>query len=265
MYRIMRLKKLFLLLFGVLFVGFVWSCNESPIEPIETYEYRIEGVFVSDTNLASTRIAVRLERLDTLLSRAEIAIDDTALVFDHPLFPVDSAYYYQALSSMAFTTGQHSLKVIDSAKFNDTLDVAVPDTFSILSVEPFDRKIEGNGSATLSWSGSAGAEAYVMAAVKVDSAYKGQGYSAYPQTGLTGGTIPPDAFLLPGGVDPDTGLYNLYVYALTGAPDSAISMNLLPVPLPEQLDDDIQGDNIVGRFGSIRITHVDTVRVTFQP
>ena len=79
------------------------------------------------------------------------------------------------------------------------------------------------------------------------------------------GTIPSDAFVLTDGINPDTGLYNLYVYAISGSPDSALTSTLLPAPMSQELSNNIAATSISGRFGVVVISRTDTVRVAIQP
>ena len=124
------------------------------------------------------------------------------------------SYCLKNADTVYLTSDSLSITVIDSTNSFDT-QVIVPDTFSILNLVPFNHIVGGlSDNVTLSWSGSAGTEGYILAAVKADSAYKGQGYSAAVATQTTGGTIPPDAFQLDGSIVPDTGLYNVYVYII---------------------------------------------------
>ena len=101
-----------------------------------------------------------------------------------------------------------------------------------------------------------------MATVKADSAYTGDGYSLVAVG--SNRTIPPEAFLRPGSSEPDTGLYYLYVYAVTGTPDSAAASALLPVPFPLDADDNIVTPNIAGTFGTVVVTMKDTIRVVTE-
>jgi hypothetical protein len=137
----------------------------------------------------------------------------------------------------------------------------VADTFSITGVVPANHQVTGNGSLSLVWTGSRQAEAFVMATVKADEAYTGEGYSLYSSGGNQ--TIPPEAFLKPGSSEPDTGLYNVYVYATTGSPDSVAASALLPVPMPSPVGDpdNIVTKTIAGTFGAVVVTMKDTVRV----
>jgi hypothetical protein len=141
----------------------------------------------------------------------------------------------------------------------------LPDTFSITSVAPFNRLIQGNGSATIEWGGKSGYTSFAVAVVKSDSAYIGKGWSSYSQTFVTASTIPPDAFLGSDGSTPVPGLYNLYVYGIVGSPDSAIASQLLPVDLPTQLNDNIDQHLFKGHFGVVSIALMDTIRVVQQP
>ena len=253
-----------MLLLGSVLLLLSWvGCNESPISPPTQNDYQLHGSLVIDRNTAETVTAATLARNDSALSWADIRIGAATLLFDAPDFPIDSVYSFQADSISAFPAGQYDLMITDPTMYADTLLATVPDTFSMSVQLPANRVILGNGNATLSWTGAAGTEAYLMAAVKADRAYTGDGYAVYSLTG-TGGTLPADAFLIPGTPNPDTGLFNLYVYAVSGAPDTGLVNRFLPVPLPDQRTDNISVSDLTGRFGAVVVSLTDTVRVVAQ-
>ena len=154
------------------------------------------------------------------------------------------------------------LRIADSLRFRDSLSVAVTDTFSITdNFDPPNHLLNGAGQVSLEWTGSINSDAQVMAAVKADRAYSGDGMSLWAINSGTAGTIPTEAFIEQISGNPDTGLYNVYVYSISGVPDSALSARFLPVPLPSQLTDNLEKRDIVGRFGTIMVAAFDTVRV----
>ena len=115
-------------------------------------------------------------------------------------------------------------------------------------------------TVTYTWSGSANAQNYVMAAVLADSVYRGYGYSEYLPNVGTSGTLPVEAFSVSPSPNMDTGLYYIYVYAVNGVPDSALTAKLLPVPLPLQFPNNISTPDLIGRIGAVQVTLLDTVR-----
>jgi len=270
--KIYRLTAI-LLLAIVFALPLMFGCNGNPVRPPEAPTYHLRGVVVTDPNIDTTRVIIGVTRDDTLLTNAIVDFDGYQLQFvDSVLLSAsvfnnwaDSIYYYADDSLYTFTGDVTDIKLTDPGRYVDTLPVAVADSFSILTVDPFNHQLQGLGNVTLNWSGSDQAETYVLAAVKSGLEYKGEGYSAYPQSNITGGTIPPEAFADPISNQPDTGLYKLYVYAISGSPDSSYSTYLLPVPLPDQLADNVTGNDITGNFGSVTIAYYDTVRVVIMP
>ncbi len=238
------------------------ACNDRGADPLDSTSYVVNGSLVADPNTDSVYVAIDFDKDGTNLATAEIWLDDDSLLFDVAGFNYDSVYSFTEDSVGDYLLESISLRIEDPQEFADTLTFAVPDTFSITGVVPVNHLIVGNGTATVGWYGSSRSSAYVIAVVKADDAYTGVGYSEYATTGTTAATFPPDAFVQAGTDIPDTGLYNLYVYALSGAPDSALAESFLPVPLPDQLVGNIAGESIEGTFGTIIITHGDTVRVT---
>lgn len=273
MYQKINRPTAILLLAIVFALPLMFGCNENPVKPPVAPSYRLRGVVVTDPNIDTTRVIIGVTRDDTLLTDAVVDFDgfqlqfvDSVLLSDSTFqYWAESVYYYADDSLYTFTGDTTDIKLDDSGRYVDTLPAAVADSFSILTVDPFNHLLQGLHNVTLNWSGADQAETYVMAAVKSGLEYKGEGYSAYPQSITTGGTIPPEAFADPISNQPDTGLYNLYIYAITGSPDSSLSTYLLPVPLPDQLADNLTGNDLVGNFGSVTITYYDTVRVVIMP
>jgi len=252
-----------LLLLGAVAVIGSLGCNEGPVNPPATDTYTIQGALVLDEGRSMATAAATIGRDSSPLQTADLTVGDAVLTFGDITFPIDSVYSYRADSLTDFPAGSHDLVLVDSSLLVDSLLVTAPDTFSMTIALPANRIILGTGNATLDWTGAAGTETYVLATVKADQTYSGLGYSTYSLTG-TGGTIPGDAFLIPGTPNPDTGLYNCYVYAVWGSPDSALCNPFLPVPLPAQQSDNIGEPDLTGHFGAIMVSLADTVRVVVQ-
>ncbi len=252
-----------LFLLGCL-VGIGPGCNDDMINSRFWENYRFEGVLVQDMNSDSVIIAAALRRQDTTVTDAEVRFDDAELIFNAAAFVLDSVYSYCDDSLTVFAAGEHWVAITNDRSFGDSVLNSVPDTFSISNVVPSNHQLQGAEVVSLEWDISANAERYVVAAVKAGSAYTGQGYSAPVASLINAGTIEQDAFISSQTGEPDTGLYNVYVYALNGSPDSALADQLLPVPLPSQLDDNIEHLRLSGDFGSVCVTRADTVRVTIR-
>ncbi len=225
----------------------------------ETFTYRIEGTLIKDLNTDFARTLATITRNDTALATAELRLDGDSLAHHQ-----DSIYYRYVLPAGEYAAGSHELVIRDSSWFLDTLLLSLPANFAIDSVLPTTRQKRSVDQVILNWSGSAGADRYVIAAVKRDSIYAGLGFTQYVTSLTTSETFPDSAFALPGG-DPDTGWFYVYVYSYTGTPDSALSATLLPSPMPSQLDDNISGRNIIGRFGAIVVAAFDSILVITEP
>lgn len=235
-------------------------------EPEDEYYHNMFGIFVKNQQADSTQVLAQFFRNDEWLTDAELTFSGQPMLFSFCTYCPDTLYVRLDTSAAEYDAGEHRLSLEDSTIFTDTVTVAVPDTFSLMEViDPATRLNNGGNQVSLDWSGVAGAEGYIMATVPRGHAYTGTGYSLYAASGATGGTIPRLAFWMSGGNEPDTGWYDIYVYAYTGAPDSALSHKVLPVPLPEQRPDNIDSQYFNGRIGSLCVSRRDSVHVVLLP
>ncbi len=248
-----------LLLLAILTLILVGCDGSSSVNrPVPTYSYRFDGVLVKDLNTDYARIAATLSRDDSLVTGAEIRFGGDSLAYC-----ADSTYYRVVLPAGEYPAGSYDIEIRDSSRFHDTLATGLAADFVIETVFPAQREKRTFDLVRLTWSGSADAEGYIIAAVKRDSLYTGGGYSQYVTSQTTYEEFPHDAFNLPND-DPDTGWYNLYVYSYIGSSDSALSAELLPVPMPSQLADNISVNDLTGRFGTIIVTRFDSMRVVVK-
>jgi hypothetical protein len=249
----------------------VSACDETIITPDDQDDYRVEGVVVSDPNLESTLISksfktvARFTQGNAVPDGGQIAFAGDQLTLFSSRYDIDSIYALANNMTYAYTNSNRTVELSDSNDFAHTVIVSVPDSFSIDNIVPANHLLQGLEQLSLEWTGSNRVESYVMAVVLEDSAYTGYGFSLYADEQATSGTIPPDAFSLTDGINPDLGLYVVYLYAITGVPDTLLANALLPVPLPGQLADNVSGPALTGRFGSVVVTAYDTVRVVQQP
>lgn len=240
--------------------GVVGNLDQGPLD-----DYRLDGVLVKDINTGSNRVAILILKGGSMLPSAEVVFGSDTLSFNVAGFPIGGVYSTTVSPVTAVDSGSFVVSMNDPGNFNDTVHTFVADTFAITAVTPFNRIIQGNGSATLEWTTPGGVDGFAVAAVLASKAYTGVGWSAFSGLSAGSGTILPDAFLSADGLNPDTGLYNLYVYAYSGNPDSVLSAKLLPVPFPQQLGDLVVRAGFNSRFGTIVVTLVDTIRVMIQP
>lgn len=242
-------------------VAVIAGCDSSGTGQVSSLsDYSLRGVAVIDPNVDSTRISAVGSRNDTLLSSVVIVLGGDTLVYDDTLYAVDSSWRFADDTARHYLPGTYVIGFDDNS-FERSFPQAIPDTFSITNVIPANHHIPGSEGAQIEWTGKAGYGAYVVAAIKADSAFIGKGWTVYPQNLVPSATLPPDAFFGSDGLTPDTGLYNIYVYGIVGSPDSALASALLPVDLPSQLPNNISQQRLGGRFGVVVVSLLDTIRV----
>lgn len=229
----------------------------SKYKPEETFSYRFEGVLVKDFNVDLTRIVVTLTRNDSTLSGAEIRFGGDPLAYS------GDTYSRSVFPASAYQADSFDIEIRDSSIFHDTVTTELADDFVIETVVPPRREKTASETVSLTWTDSANAQGYVMAAVKRYSSYTQAGYSQYVTSHTASGTFNNEAFASPSG-EPDTGWYYLYVYSYIGSPDSALSANLLPVPMPSQLSDNILLNDFEGHFGTVVVARIDSMYVVAE-
>ncbi|HWR82833.1 MAG TPA: hypothetical protein VN285_05995 [Candidatus Deferrimicrobium sp.] len=220
--------------------------------------YRLEGAAVKDPALGYLAVSADLTSEGAPVYSAEIKFGPDQLTLR-----LDSAFYQVVRMASAYPSGNYHLYVRDSTLLNDSIATRLPGDFQIETVLPATGEKRSIDVVTLDWSPSSVTDGYVMAAVKRTSAYSGAGFSQYVTSGATAGTYPNEAFSLPSG-DPDTGMYDLYVYSYVGSPDSILARVSLPVPMPSRLVDNIARKDVEGRFGTVVVTPRGSIRVTQQ-
>lgn len=239
-------------------LAIVGGCNGSggPIHPDVTAKYRVDGILIEDWNRFATRAEVSFTRNDTLVDSGLVWIGDQTLSY------TGDDYRLAVEPSGTFPMGDYELVVADLPNFTDSVVVAIADTFSLTVSEPPNRENPGGALVTLDWTNSPGADEYVVAAVARHLAYTGVGYSAW--TGISEGDIPLSAFRWSDGIAIDTGWYYVFAYAYVGSADSAVSADVLPVPLPGDQPENIDQEHLTGRFGTVVVAGRDSVHVTLQ-
>ncbi|MEA2030941.1 MAG: hypothetical protein U9N55_05020 [candidate division Zixibacteria bacterium] len=257
----MKLRNIFIFsiaTIAIVAIVFLFGCNGPVSNFDEEYEYQFNGLIVKDYDHDTACVSTRFSRNDTLVIGAIIAIDSDTLAFP------DSTYYYYISPADSLSSGSHDILVKDSSRFNDTLEFTVPGSFSISSVLP---SVKGPSDiVSVSWTGAANADGYIIAAVKQDSTYMGLGYSQWVTSQTTSTSINDSAFTITTiqGTEPNPGIYSIYVYAYNGVLDSTLLSTLLPTPIPNQLEDNITKKNFNGTIGSIVTTLPNTVNVLAQ-
>ncbi len=242
------------------------GCNSVPTQPGTLAEYQIRATLIQDPNIDSSRIVIKLLRDGNDYPGATLEFGSSVLNFSNLKYGFDSIYYFSQDMTPGYPAGARNLVLDDSPFFTDTIVITVEGAFDIDTINsPATKILRPGETVAYTWSGSANAQNYVMAAFLADSVYRGYGYSEYLPNVGTSGTLPVEAFSQAPGPDMDTGLYNIYVYAITGVPDSVLTARLLPVPLPLQFPNNISTADLVGRVGSIQVTLLDTVRAQTIP
>ena len=259
-------NKITVLFFGLIIImtGFLLSgCDGSSdiIDPPTPYDYTISGALVVDNNTASvindsTRIAVRLTRNNSALNSADVIIADDTLTYNFIPNCSTLGYTFSSNPGGTLSAGNYQLNIIDSTLFDQNISLVLPafPTVSAYNPDSTTTYNPNNGVITFEWTSSQTVEGYIIAAVLANDTYSKVGYSAYVTSQGTSDTFPPDAFSSAGTGNIIPGDYYLYVYGFTGAPDSALSSSLLPVPLPSQLPANLDLQRIGGNIGTVVIS-----------
>ncbi len=247
----------------VALIAIVSGCNGSSdiVEPpTQTYDYTLKGCFVQDINLSNSKVdynyfAAKMTRNLENLSTAQLFFGSSALVYDKEFNIADSVYTFSTAVQSYRRGAVTTINIADAALFGDTVSTFVLDSLWIKNSQDSSLPNTNGTQVPIGWSATANVDGYVVAVVLAESAYTGIGYSAYVTDLSPSTTIPPDAFRVnPLQPDPDTGWYNIYVYGYQGSPDVALSSELLPVPFPSQLSNNVNHTNLIGNFGSITVS-----------
>lgn len=239
-----------------------WSCNSYPTksQPEEPATYQLKGCLAKDLSRDSAHVVIEFKREDTVLATAVIKYSGDSLALKNSLFT-------RAVAPAAhYGPGADTLMVKDSSRLNTRVVTSLPGNFTITSVVPDRREKLSFETVQVEWNTSTGSEGWAIAAVKKGQAYTGKGYSQWVglQTNLA--TFDAEAFTLNNQTDAeiDTGLYYLYVYSIAGAPDRLLSASYLPTMLPSQLANNIDRNDLGGRFGAVVVARRDSMRVVAQ-
>ncbi len=230
-----------------------------------TGRYKLKGVTVIDPNRDTTIVLTTIAKDNVVLKTAKAKLGLDTLAYIPTPFTSDSVYGRMFTVASRYGAGNFQFVFADADILADSEIVVMPGTYTLTNITPPNRTVNGAEDVILDWSGALYAEAYVVSAVQRANRYTGHGFSQYATNGATAATVQRDAFYPTGGVLPDTGWYYVYVYALTGAPDSLLSRTALPVPLPSQLADDIAKTKVSGHLGAVRVLARDSVHVVAQP
>lgn len=246
--------------------GILLACNGSIVGPTDGTVYHLLGLVAVDLNIAKTIAIAHVKHDTTVSTTSSVKFDGLALSFNIAPFIGDSAYSTTWNSASQFAQGSHTLKISDSTTLPiQQISMTLPGTLSIIGVTPTNRLSNGSDIVKLDWFGGTGASGFVIAAVRTGMEYSGVGYSTYATSLSTSATFPREAFYQTSPTTPDTGWYHLYVYAYTGAPDSAYTRAILPVGFPSQLTDNVNLTKLRGHVGIVRLAAYDSVRVALQP
>jgi len=220
--------------------------------------YHFIGSLIKDLNHNIFVMTADIERNDTAITDADISVSGDTLIFS------ESYYILTIDSANHFGSGTKSIVIGDSDLFNYTIPAVLPASLTITSILPPVK--DPSDLVRVQWTGAAGVEGYIIATVKQDSSYTKKGYSQFVTSQTTSATIENEAFTvnnLSGG-DTDPGIYDIFVYAYWGVPDSIMTSALLPVPVPSQLDANIDEQKISGSVGAIVVSLAGTVEVITQ-
>lgn len=255
-------------LISMLFVliAFLPGCqNSGPVVPRENSATTLVVTTVANRQQNQTRTVARVRTSGGTNRTAELLLDNELLPFTRFLVDTDSAYTKLFNSFRRYLPASVTLSLDDKSGNSASLTFPVVDSFTLTGVAPQSRIANGNQPVIMSWTGAPGAATYVMAAVRRGNAYLGKGFAQYATSGSTSETLNQIAFYQTDGINPDTGWYDLYVYAIAGIPDSASTARVLPVPLPLQQGDNLSRVTLTGHYGSISVSKRDSMRIAVQP
>ena len=256
---IMRLSapisKAALLVLPFVIVFALVGCSGSSGSIRTRSSYQTTGVLVRDLDQAAAEGVASVLNNSKTDSTLELIINTDTLTW------MDGVYTTESQSSTAFLSGSYLFSLDDGGSFDQSATFNLPAAPGATVTDPPNRLNTGGAAVSVDISSAMYADGYAVAAVHRDSAYSGFGYSAWVTSGATGVTIPPDAFRLTDGLNPDTGWYYVYIYAYADSPDSALSNVLLPVPLPSVLSENIDERDLTGRIGGVTVSLRDSVRV----
>jgi hypothetical protein len=244
-------------------VGSLSGCNTSPTRSGDETQYRVQGLLVQNLNVDSASYAARFYRNDTAITNASIRFAGQTMGYYASYRGILGAYQAWVSPADGHAGADGYLRVADGSRFTDSLRLSTVGAFTLTdNFFPPNHQIQGTTNyVSLEWTAAESADGYVVAAVKATRDGTGGGYSAAVTSVGVAATIPAEAFMDPDTDLPDTGLYNIYVYAFNDAPDSALASKFLPVPLPAQTADNVARSKLTGRFGTIMVALKDTVRV----
>lgn len=264
----MRLSKAVLLPLLALALGpvlLLFACDSATlVRPRIDSTYYIAGTLVKEPNRNVSVAAIELLRNDETADDMSVIVGNDTLAFDTLNYPFD-VYSRNLGPADSLLLGNALIVIRDGTIFSDTLGSVVPGNLTITSIVP---QLKGPAdNVSVSWTGAANTEGYVLAAVKQDSVYEGVGWAQFVQGGFTSGTINDSAFTRTTfqGAEPDPGIYYIYVYSFSGSPDSALSAQWLPVPFPAQLADNIDETDFSGHVGTVVVSYFGTVEVLAAP
>ncbi|MDZ4723907.1 MAG: hypothetical protein SGI97_08410 [candidate division Zixibacteria bacterium] len=252
--------------FSLAVVGLLQSCDSagSINRPLRA-DYNLNGALVIDLNRDTSNIIADL-RFDSSATRTgTIRFGSDTVRFDTLGLPQDSLFRFGLGSSNPLLSQTRALSIQNGNGLSVSINQAVPGPFAITQVAPVNRISNGNDPVSVNWTASANAETYVLATVRRNRVYQREGFSHYVTSQSTAEFIIRDAFYQTDGVNLDTGWYYIYVYAISGSPDSAMTEFLLPAPLPSQLSDNIDERELSGHFGSVVVSFRDSIRQATQP
>ena len=219
--------------------------------------YTLQGYFVQNVNATIDRndFGAVMTRNSSDLQTAQLFFGSSALVYSG----VSSQYTF-ATSPRGYRTPDTTIiNIVDSTLFADTLATFVLDSVWITTIQDSTVPNTGGTAINIEWSAVANSDGYIVAVVHTDSSYQSTGYSAFVTDLTPSTTIPPDAFRYNSNLV--TGWYEIYVYAYSGSPDLALSSDILPVPIPSQIADNISHTNLTGHFGSIVVSRKKMIQV----
>ncbi|MFH2037178.1 MAG: hypothetical protein ABIJ45_12305 [Candidatus Zixiibacteriota bacterium] len=229
---------------AIVFLNYGCNSNLSPNESIGLYS--MFGGYVKNLDNDTNIVAVTTLRNGEPYSTVDFTVFNTLLVYDNSDSVYSATVDSASLGTYYIYASDTATGLEDSVLFSVPQNIAAPTTSL-----PDGNENPGGATVQIQWLASNGADGYAVAVVLADSLYTDYGFAEFVPAINTIYTIPLEAFRPSGGLDPDTGWYNVYVYSYTGSPRTDLN---LPYALPAGLDVNFNRTHLIGSFGSVVVS-----------
>ena len=232
--------------------------------PVDVSDYFLQTYVIRDMERGFSARRVSLKAKGAAVPNAEVSFDSVMV----PYVPAGEIYQKEFNSVDSIQPGVSVLRISSGGEQILQQDVIVPDTFTAQVVSPFNKLYTGGQQVQVGLAtGSVNAQGYIVAVIPKGEEYKGKGYAQFVDLVSPSGIIPPDVFR--DTLNPNIlleGVWYVYMYAYTGAPQIDGWVNDLPTALPDSgFTANLNLSKISGTYGSIVVSKRDTLVVTNTP